>query len=386
MKLTIGENIRNYRKKNDLTQEAFADRLGVTYQSVSRWENGATYPDLELIPSIAAILGVSVDELLGMPQMEKEKRAEETFDELRRECLKNPYDTDRIVALLRDIRRNYLDSDSAWRPWCEGNSNVYRDPKILPEVRLLAEAYLAKEPMSPHVIQTMAVAEDEEHLDEFLSKHTTSFDCSERALRFLRYGRLGDSDKFEEERCYELERAFVTVLSLRYYKSLTEDKENEAKAVTFMENMLMLIRSDAVDDRPDMWVDDRLDLGFKSAAILAHGHPEKAIAKITASVELLEETMKITEKITLPTSCSFLDGLVWTAQECWHHPNSNPDEPEERDIYIVARMRNSNMALCNEIWPRDYWNLLRGDDFAPLHGHPVFEALCDRVKALIVTR
>ena len=42
MKLTIGENIRNFRKKNDLTQEEFADRLDVTYQSVSRWENGVS--------------------------------------------------------------------------------------------------------------------------------------------------------------------------------------------------------------------------------------------------------------------------------------------------------------------------------------------------------
>ena len=39
MKLTIGENISRFRKKNDLTQEEFADRLGATYQSVSRWEN-----------------------------------------------------------------------------------------------------------------------------------------------------------------------------------------------------------------------------------------------------------------------------------------------------------------------------------------------------------
>ena len=46
MKRAIGENIRNFRKKNDLTQEALADRLGVTYQSISRWENGTTYPDL----------------------------------------------------------------------------------------------------------------------------------------------------------------------------------------------------------------------------------------------------------------------------------------------------------------------------------------------------
>ncbi|MBO5645625.1 MAG: helix-turn-helix domain-containing protein, partial [Clostridia bacterium] len=121
MKLAIGENIRHFRKQNDLTQEAFADRLGVTYQSISRWENGATYPDLELIPAIAEILAVTVDELLGMPQIEREKRAAETFDELRRECMKRDYDAERITDLLRDIRRNYLDSNSAWRPWSEGN-------------------------------------------------------------------------------------------------------------------------------------------------------------------------------------------------------------------------------------------------------------------------
>ena len=113
MKLAIGENIRNFRKKNDLTQEALADRLGVTYQSISRWENGTTYPDLELIPSIAEELSVTVDELLGMPQIEKEKRAVEAFDELRRECMKRDYDADKIVNLLRDIRRNHLNSDLA---------------------------------------------------------------------------------------------------------------------------------------------------------------------------------------------------------------------------------------------------------------------------------
>ncbi len=147
MKLRIGDNIRNYRKKNDLTQEAFAERLGVSYQSVSRWENGSTYPDLELIPAISGVLGVTVDELFGLPGIEKEKRAEETFDALRRECLKRDYDVGKIVELIRDIRRNYMDSESAWRPWCEGNGRAFRDPAILPEVRLMAEAYLERQPM-----------------------------------------------------------------------------------------------------------------------------------------------------------------------------------------------------------------------------------------------
>ncbi|MBQ5727744.1 MAG: helix-turn-helix transcriptional regulator [Mailhella sp.] len=127
MKLTIGENIRKFRRKNDLTQEALAALLGVSYQSVSRWENGTTYPDLELIPAISALLSVTVDELLGMPQIEKEKRATATFDALRRECIRTDYDAKRIVSLLRDIRRNYLDSASAKRPFTEGNDRAFRD-------------------------------------------------------------------------------------------------------------------------------------------------------------------------------------------------------------------------------------------------------------------
>lgn len=216
MKLSIGENIRSFRKKNDLTQEAFAECLGVTYQSVSRWENGTTYPDLELIPAIAEVLAVTVDELLGIPQMEKEKRAVETFDELRRECMKNEYDTDKIVNLIRDIRRNYLGSDYAWRPWSEGNCRVFRDPKVLPEVRLLAEAYLERHPMYTATIRTMAIIEDEEHLREFLQKYTTSFDCSERALLFERYWRRGDEEHFQMERRYQLYCAFNVLLSTRY--------------------------------------------------------------------------------------------------------------------------------------------------------------------------
>ena len=73
MKLSIGKNIREYRRKNDMTQEELADRLGVSYQSVSRWENGLTYPDIEFLPAIAEMLSCSVDQLMGIPDAEKEK-------------------------------------------------------------------------------------------------------------------------------------------------------------------------------------------------------------------------------------------------------------------------------------------------------------------------
>ena len=66
MKLKIGSTIKMLRKGKDITQEDFAELLGVSNQSVSRWENDVCYPDMELLPVIAGIFGVTVDTLLGV--------------------------------------------------------------------------------------------------------------------------------------------------------------------------------------------------------------------------------------------------------------------------------------------------------------------------------
>lgn len=65
MQLELGNNIRQLRRRDKRTQEALADALGVTSQAVSRWESGRSYPDMNLVPSIANYFGVSIDELFG---------------------------------------------------------------------------------------------------------------------------------------------------------------------------------------------------------------------------------------------------------------------------------------------------------------------------------
>ena len=65
MKIDIGERIKTLRCKCANTQEKLAAALGVTPQAVSRWEAGGSYPDMELIPSIANYFGISIDELFG---------------------------------------------------------------------------------------------------------------------------------------------------------------------------------------------------------------------------------------------------------------------------------------------------------------------------------
>ena len=67
----IGKFIAEKRKENNMTQEQFAEKLGVSNRSVSRWENGKTMPDYSLFPSICETLRVSVSELLEGKYTEK---------------------------------------------------------------------------------------------------------------------------------------------------------------------------------------------------------------------------------------------------------------------------------------------------------------------------
>lgn len=65
MEIKIGEKIKELRNRDGRTQENLANALGVTNQAVSRWEKNGSYPDLEMIPSIANYFGITIDELFG---------------------------------------------------------------------------------------------------------------------------------------------------------------------------------------------------------------------------------------------------------------------------------------------------------------------------------
>lgn len=72
--LHLPENLKKYRLLKNLTQEDVAEYLGITAQSVSKWERGESYPDITFLPALANIFETSVDLLIGMDTI----RAEET--------------------------------------------------------------------------------------------------------------------------------------------------------------------------------------------------------------------------------------------------------------------------------------------------------------------
>lgn len=86
--MEFGKKIKQLRAKAGLTQEQLAEKIGITAQSVSKWENSVVMPDIMLLPRIAEVFGVSIDELFDLSTGEKLNRIENRMnieDELPRD-------------------------------------------------------------------------------------------------------------------------------------------------------------------------------------------------------------------------------------------------------------------------------------------------------------
>ncbi len=74
MKEHISKMVASRRKALGLTQEQLGEKLCVSGQAVSKWECGDSMPDILTLPSLCAVLGISVEELLGVSEEQKEER------------------------------------------------------------------------------------------------------------------------------------------------------------------------------------------------------------------------------------------------------------------------------------------------------------------------
>ena len=104
MKLTLGQKIKELRKRDGIKQEDLANVLGVTNQAVSRWEKDGSYPDMELIPAIANYFGVTIDELFGY-ENDRDKKIDSLEKQIKEMNSRNngvDINIDECIALARE--------------------------------------------------------------------------------------------------------------------------------------------------------------------------------------------------------------------------------------------------------------------------------------------
>ncbi|MBQ3064732.1 MAG: helix-turn-helix transcriptional regulator [Clostridia bacterium] len=108
MMIKLGEKIKSLRKQKNISQEVFAGYLGVSFQAVSKWENGNTMPDVALIPAIASFFGVSTDELFDFNLLEMEKQV----DAICHEAYNYRFtDTEKSERILREGLQRFPGND-----------------------------------------------------------------------------------------------------------------------------------------------------------------------------------------------------------------------------------------------------------------------------------
>ncbi len=113
MKLTLGEKIKELRKRDGRKQEDLANALGVTNQAVSRWEKDGSYPDMEMIPAIAHYFGITIDELFGY-ENDREKKIDALVSKIKDMNFKNNgvnINIDECIALAREAMIEFPGND-----------------------------------------------------------------------------------------------------------------------------------------------------------------------------------------------------------------------------------------------------------------------------------
>lgn len=105
MELYIGQNLKNFRKARSLTQEEVAKHLGISFQSISKWERNDGYPDITMLPVLAHYYGVTIDELIGMNELESAQALEEINKQWEENRSNNNHSAN--VQLMRDALKLY---------------------------------------------------------------------------------------------------------------------------------------------------------------------------------------------------------------------------------------------------------------------------------------
>jgi len=99
VKIVLAANILKYRKKSGLSQDELAQKLGVTFQAVSKWENAKAAPDIAFLPIMADVFGCHIDELFS-----REVKTEIHYDH----CAELPWADDNTIRIFQTVGKKIM--------------------------------------------------------------------------------------------------------------------------------------------------------------------------------------------------------------------------------------------------------------------------------------
>lgn len=323
MKLEFAKNLRELRLRRDLTQDELAEELGVSVQTVSRWESSAkaSYPDIELLPTIAGFFGVTVDELLGCSKAQSDERLAKYWEEVR--SYKQRADR---FPILKIMHEDYPDDFEIMHNLCESGTflpqNLHADgtKSLVKEcaIRILEES--TNKYYRERATVVLMIVEDEENISDVLEKYASHSDMSKNKLLEYRYHPVRTPERIDKY--YEISQRnlldeihhAMTKLNMRRFEH-EDDPEyiiwvNETKLKLI--NQLSRSYGSLVtgDGEIDLWATRRIIDGTNYAKALCRiGKDEEALEILEEITAYSEKLFSIPEGTVLTYRCPSLDRL-----------------------------------------------------------------------------
>lgn len=318
MILQISENFKKLRRDSDLTQEQAAEIFGVSPQAVSRWENGASCPDITLLPIIADYFNVSIEELLGVGDARKNQQIKEILDSFQ-DAINHGrvYDCIRIArAGVHDFPNNYVlwnklmyalfisaDSSANIPEW-KDNQELYKDEIIEIGERILRNCtdddirLEAKARLGCHLCEIGETEKGRSVIETLPSKY---FSREEQ----IRWAITGEEEKQYYGRkigglCSEMLMSLISYVDV-------DDPEAVISAFRAAEKIYAVIYEE--DDYGDNYYD--LAVWYtclKAPAYLALGKEDKMFATIEKALKYAEKYCEMPD--TYEHTSPFLYGML----------------------------------------------------------------------------
>ena len=394
MNLKIGEKIRALRLQRKMTQDQLADRLGVSYQSISRWENGITYPDIEFLPAIANYFSVSLDYLIGQDDAEKRRAIKKQINKI---ADMGANDEDELVELIRSCRRE-KESAEYFEDICYSlrYSPLHKSTKVIEELRKSKDVFF--EECDDASIRSRALGyytslEEEPHIKALLDRYSSDQTTARDYLLKERYLFRDEYDCFELARQRYLHKQIAYLIDgdislWRDSSTLMDAKYTVYENDTKLSLLHSLCREASeiecfIGNVADVFVEQRIYIGMRQAcAYVALQKNEEAYLLLDEVVSLMEQLSRLPDNTELNCSAPALDRLKMTVIK------TPKREKSECYISLFYILESGEKEWAVDIYPQTMIECLEIAQYArwgwldPIRKEKRYNDLIDRLKSV----
>lgn len=380
MDLLIGERIKKYRKNKEMTQDALAQALTVSPQSISKWECGDGYPDITLLPAIANFFEVTVDELIGNDEISaKEDVQKNFFDAINSLSLDDQLDL--ALKYHKKYPRNWHIATSLVHIIIHYHGNKENEYEKL--CRDICERVLkdcTDSTMRKSAVEAMCMICDEKEIGWWLNKYSSFWYEGRHEVYEKRYKLLGEEDKYWMMRnAGNFLRTSAMIGRLREHKSYIGKPEDSIAWNTMYLNILNGITQNTI---PDGWICEYCMQYIRlSAAYFGLNDKNSGYLYLEKALELYRRWNVIPEEATLDLGNPLFFGETKVIKGDWHIQLPNNEKLPlllgvKRSIVNLVRIMEAENGWewFNSVRNEERWSsILSEAKSLALHSHVLSE-------------